>query len=303
MHSYRAFSLGIHSDLTISPLQVISHAEDYGDVVRVRLGAVSEEGLSNPLAMGLCYQIKADAFWLNVPNMGRFLVTDGKEIVIEPQQGIDDKSLSAFLLGPCMAALLIQRNVFLLQATALGRGHQGFAILGRAQTGKSTLAHALVKRGYTFLSDNLGIINPQLELIPSFPTLYLWQKNRWYHQFARQRREWLRPGIKKYAVAMDRHFQASSLPLTTLFIVNPDKQTRETRTTQLTGGEKIRYLQKHIANDAYVIGLEKQALYFQYCAKIAANVNLILIDLPIQRQKDQRIIDLIESNWSVEHAT
>ncbi len=82
------------------------------------------------------------------PNVGSFAVRAGREIVIDPLPCVDERALRLTLLGPALALLLHQRDLFVLASSAVrvqaedgGDGDfYGVAFLGYSGAGKSTTA-------------------------------------------------------------------------------------------------------------------------------------------------------------------
>ena len=300
MYNYTAYSLEIQSELMLRPL-VINPIVAAADV-SIRFGQLPAEGLSDAVITGLYYQVKPGAFLLHVPHVSKFLVTDGKEIIVEPAPNMDEHSLAAFLLGPCIAALLMQRDLFVLQGTVLkAEDKQGIAIIGRSGTGKSTLAAAFLRKGYFLLSEDICAINTQMEVMPGFPQLSLWFHSVWSRCKKAPWFKRIRPGIEKYAIPLTHKFYANPLPLKTMFIINPSKQHHKIQATHLLGGNKIKYLQKHVYNESYVSGFKKEALYFNYCANLASQVDVILIDRPVEGCPVKDVVRFIETMRGLAH--
>ena len=74
--------------------------------VTIDFGAIDPAGLPDGKQLGPFLWVSDDALWLQVPEVGRFLICDGKRITIDPAPGIDEDSLRVFLLGSALGALL-----------------------------------------------------------------------------------------------------------------------------------------------------------------------------------------------------
>lgn len=92
-----------------------------------------------------------------VPGVGRFLARDGRslEYWVEPQA--DPAAVEALLEGSVLGALIHQRGELPLHASTLvePKGRFAVAIAGHSGAGKSTTAYALIRRGWTMLTDDL----------------------------------------------------------------------------------------------------------------------------------------------------
>lgn len=300
MYNYTAYSLHIQSELMLP--QLLTRSMLAAADVSIRFGQLPAEGLSDTVITGLYYQVKPEAFLLHVPQVAKFLINNGNEIIIEAVPGVDEQSLAVFLLGPCFAALLIQRNFFVLQGTVLkAKGGQGIAILGRSGTGKSTLAAAFLRKGYLLISEDICAINSQLHVMPGFPQLSLWFHTIWSRCKKAPWFKRIRPGIEKYAIPLKHKFYANPLPLNTIFILNPSKHHHKIQASNLLGGNKIKYLQQHVYNESYVSGLKKEELYFNFCANLASKVDVILIDRPVEGCPAKDVVEFIQTMRGLEH--
>ena len=107
---YHAYQLHIRSELALPEL--VSPEGSMGEPqVTIRLGAVPADGLPDARQLGPYLWADPTRLWLQVPRVARFLIRDGREIVIDPAPGIDEDSLRVFLLGSAFGALLFQRGL------------------------------------------------------------------------------------------------------------------------------------------------------------------------------------------------
>jgi len=92
-----------------------------------------------------------------VPGTGRFLARDGTSLEYWLEEGADPAAGEALLQGGILGALIHQRGELPLHATTLVApgGAFALALAGASGAGKSTTAFALVRRGWTMLSDDL----------------------------------------------------------------------------------------------------------------------------------------------------
>jgi hypothetical protein len=83
-YSYRAYGLTIRSDLALPELA--PGGEGIGADVVVRLGELADAE-AFPRAGNTTVRIVADGMQLAYPEVGRFLVREGREIVVAPAPG------------------------------------------------------------------------------------------------------------------------------------------------------------------------------------------------------------------------
>ena len=196
---YLAYGLRFRSEIELPFLSAAGEGEP--DVV-VRLGAAPEAAALD-LRRGI-WKSASDRFMLNVDAVARYVVREGREIVVE-RAGGDDAAVRAFLLGSVLAACLQQRRILTLHASAIATGTGAVLFLGGSGSGKSTLAAALVERGYPLLADDVtGVVvdaGGRPTALSAFPCLRLWAD-------AVERLAWQERTRGKVRDALDKHVTA-----------------------------------------------------------------------------------------------
>lgn len=182
MFCYTAYNLCIGSELRLPELTKCVSPVLTPDVV-FRFGSV-EPALDGVAANQPHRWVNKQGVCIYRPDVGSFAVQAGREVVIDPLPSVDEPTLRLFLLGPALALLLHQRDLFVLHASAVGlQGKNGIgesygaAFLGYSGEGKSTTAAALHKHGYNFVADDLIAVDmsgspPQI--LPGYPQLKLY---------------------------------------------------------------------------------------------------------------------------------
>jgi len=115
-------------------------------------------------------------FCLEIPGLCTLSVRDGREIVIDPAGSADSPELRNYLFGTALAAICHQRGVFPLHGSCVRVGSHAVIFSGDSGTGKSTLAAAMVRRGHTFVSDDVCVLERQegaWVVRPAFPRVKL----------------------------------------------------------------------------------------------------------------------------------
>src|SRR3989441_9254395 len=142
----------------------------------VRFGKVGR-GLVGSLALGNGVRATAGEARVALPGVGRFLVREGREIVVEPSPKVTEAALRAFLLGPVLAVALHQRGRLVHHASAVALDGGAVAFLGGSGRGKSTLAGTLYRRGHRLIADDVLVVSDAADgpcAWPGIPQLKLW---------------------------------------------------------------------------------------------------------------------------------
>jgi len=167
---------------------------------------------------------------LNFEEGGRFLVRNGREILVEPAVGVQDIALRLFLLGPVLATLLHQRGLLVLHASAVAIGGLAVAFLAEKGKGKSTLAAAFHVRGHMLVADDIvpvGVDALSAPLTyPGFPQLKLFPEAA--EQLGGQSEDLPRllPDYDKRARRLTSPFPDGPLPLRALYVLSDGEAER-----------------------------------------------------------------------------
>lgn len=294
MYDYFAFSLNIRSEMAFPELLhcAVSTAPD----LNITFGEVSAQGLDSlNQSKGLFYQATESELWLHVPNIARFLIRHGNQIIIDPVAGVDEDSIRVFVLGSCMGSLLMQRDLFLLHGNAIKVGQHCISFVGQSGAGKSTLSGAFFKRGYSILADDVCAVSASGHVMPSFPQIKLWcdaakKLNIDTHALRR-----IRPKIEKFAVPLALQFQRDALPLKMVYVLHAHNKD-EFHFSTMTGMQKLPPLQANTYRKNYLSGLGKERGHFKRCAQLAGKIGLVRINRPNDGFKLDELVDLIEQD-------
>src|ERR1700743_3642340 len=142
------------SELPLPELPLIQQQTATPHPVNVRLGAVPNH---LPGAVELdpyCYATPTQ-YLLNIHGIARYLVNQGREIVIELDDTAPALDVRAYLLGSIFVVLCQQRGLLPLHASAIAGNSGVLAFLANSGQGKSTLAAHLAQRGFRVLADDV----------------------------------------------------------------------------------------------------------------------------------------------------
>ena len=155
MGGYCAYGLRIESELSLPEMiPGVSLGAGSADI-SIRLGEVRP--LPTRLdASGTGFRATAEEACHFLQKVGAFLVRHGREIVIDPAPGVEERLLRLSLLGPALALVLHQRGFLIVHASVVAQGDHAVAFLGKNGWGKSTIAAALHLKGYDLVTDDVA---------------------------------------------------------------------------------------------------------------------------------------------------
>ena len=213
---YLAHGLPILSGLALPELPIRDRVSP--PQVRIRTGSVAPE-LAGRTGRGALFETGRNSFLLRLDGIARYLVTDGDQIVIDPAPKTDPDSVRVFLLGSIFGALLHQRGLLPLHASAIQTARGAVLFAGASGMGKSTLAGAFYRRGYRVVSDEICALDGD-RMWPAIPWLTLWpdavEELGLWSDAVRQ----VRPNIKKFHVPIEPSIDHSPLPVRAIYILS-----------------------------------------------------------------------------------
>ena len=222
MREYGAYGLRVCSAIALpfDPLPGPSAEPD----VTVRLGAVPATLPAGPgnVTRTPIGEARSGAFLMLIEGVARYLVTNGRDVLIEPLEG-DDEVAGFFCVGLPFTILLQQRGVATLHAAAVATEVGAVLLLGRSGIGKSSLAAALVERGYPLLADDVtGVMldaGGRPVALPACAHQKLWAHTLDKMKWRPRARAKVRRDMEKYWVRAERHC-ATPLPVRAAFVLN-----------------------------------------------------------------------------------
>jgi hypothetical protein len=172
MPSYYAYNLRIASEIYI-PEFIKSNAAESD----VRICSTPQMDIQIQFSRENPYFSSTEGnTFIKIPSLGIFWISQGREIGVVLEEGVDPNRLHLYLSGNIFAFLLLQRGYLVLHASAACAAGQAAAFLGMTGAGKSSIVAALHQLGHTILVDDVTAVdlnaNPA-SVIPAFPQIKL----------------------------------------------------------------------------------------------------------------------------------
>ena len=254
-----------------------------------------------PVERGIRWEAAPGAFLMHVPGLARYLVTTGREVVIEPCGG-SAHGVSAFLTGTVLAALLQQRGLVTFHAAAVATGTGAVLFAGQSGLGKSSLLAALSERGSLMLCDDVAAVEVHATGKPSvlsaFPRMRLWADALVALGWNDRPQERVQEGQEKYQVPVER-FCPTPEPLRAVYILT-HKTQRPVRIERVPLGQVFYQLRKHIYRKNLRKGLDQQATHFWTLVAVAKSVPVFRVIRPTHPLLLDALADRIDAHLSEE---
>lgn len=196
---------------------------------------------------GLCYKAAPGKYQLRVRGVAGYLLSVGKQILIEQSTAADEKTVRHFFYNEVAAALLMQRGMLLLKASVVARNGRAFVLMGKTSVGKSFTAAGLARKGYNIVSDGvcaLGIQHGVIVVAPGLPFLMLWQKGLQAHGLSLDQYIPVRGGMNKFYFPATEHFINETQPVAGICLLT-EHNRKELSSSAIEGANKLFALLNH----------------------------------------------------------
>jgi hypothetical protein len=297
VRTYRICGLSAGADIELPGLLGLADAAISHDVI-IRAGDVPT-ALDDATFTGPTWQIAGQDFLLSIPDIARFLLRGGREIVYALEPGGDPSDIPIFVLGTAFGILLHQREQIVLHASAVRVNGKAVLFCGSSGAGKSTLAAALAQRGFPLMNDDVCAIT----FAGGHPTvqsdgrqLKLWEQAISRLELAGQRGQRVRTRLEKFYVE-PHEVSSEPLPIGAVYAL------RETRPPHATGIERPNVvdaallLRRNAYRPLIVRRLEQKAQYFHAAAAMANSAGIYHLTREINFAKMPETIEMLERHW------
>jgi hypothetical protein len=274
-YKYLAYGIPIISSIKLTAF--IENTEiSATQIITVSEGKVPENLEKPPLESRPFSVYNETEFLYNVPEVARFYVRDGKEIIIERTNG-DWSEVLLFFYSNCLAAALLQRNLLPFHVSGVFVD-EGKVLLFAApsRTGKSTTSVMLQQRGYAPFTDDTAILmieNGKCYAQASYPMMRLWQntikEQRVLHETDKLE---LRSDLEldKYGFMFHKQFVSEKVEVVGIVFLDAESEEMKTEPLKLTTA--IQQLGNNVYGKQWLNGMKKQILQFKQLTSI---VNII----------------------------
>jgi len=276
-YGYRLFGLDVVSDIRLDELGDAAAPSATPDVVirHERIPPIDGEQVENfsvtPGGAGI----------LNVVGAGRFLIEDGRRILVEPDPAGSERNVRLFLLGSAFGSILHQRGLLPLHANAIEIGGKAIAFLGHSGAGKSTMAAWFHDHGFNDLADDVCVVTQEGArpiAHPGIPRLRLWREALEASGRNVAEHELSFDDMDKYNVATRAREGAEPLPLGAVYLLErAEAGTAGTVITALSGMAAVDALVSNTYRGGYLTMMGGTARHLAACVALARAVPVFTV--------------------------
>ena len=276
---YFVFGLNISSEFEL-PVLLAGMADAKVDVT-ISIGKAPNT-LENCQKKGVTYEIAPNEFLLSLKDIARFYVKNGDSIIIEKKDEKKDEDIQLFLLGSCLGAILHQRKILAMHASAIV--HEGQAVLftGISGVGKSTTANGLRLQGYKMLTDDVcpvKIINGKPYALPGYPQSKLWEDTLERLGIDYKKLNRIREGVNKRKVPIIDSFVTEPIPIKAMYVLRPSNM-EEVELTNMEDASKFQVIRDMTYRSYLLKDMGMQPYHFANGSVMANSIPIKLIIRP-----------------------
>lgn len=296
---YRAYGLVFRSSLPLPELTETGPADDQAAPdVTVRAGRLPDH-LDEPLATGSIHEANADELLLRIEGVGRYLVSRGSRIVVEPDPDASDHEVRVFLLGTCLGALLHQRGFLVLHASGMATEHGAVLFSGVSGAGKSTLLAEMLHRGYRMMVDDVCAVRFDADdrpiVVPSYPRTRIWGETAARLEIDTAGMPRTRPEMDKYERQIPEQFADQPAPLTRLYHLAGSNED-ELSLTRLGQLEAFDVVVNNTYRQILLDGFARRGEHFRLAGLAARAASVTRVIRPTTSFRLRELADLIEED-------
>lgn len=296
---YSVAGLRVESEVVLPGLISVPDLAMQEADVSIATGAVPD-ALEDASQSGPTWQSTDNRFLLRIPNIARFLLSDGRRIVVETEQGTPQQEVAIFLLGTVFGILLHQRAQIVLHASSVRVGDKAVIFCGPSGAGKSTLAAALVQRGYPLVSDDLCALaleegrTPHVQ--PDGRQLKLWSQAIKVLKLGDARGAPVRSCLEKFYVEPACNF-ASSLPLAAVYVLREARPPHDAGITRPNVVDAALLLRSNAYRPRLVEKMGQRPRYFHAATTIASQAGIYHLTRRLNFADMGDVVSRLERHW------
>jgi len=283
MFKYWGFGLNIEAEIEFPELLPTDFT--MADVT-VALGDTPGQLEGKGIIIKPLSSISSNEYLLNVKGICKYYAGFGKTIIVEPVPGTELESVRLFLLGTVMAAILYQKGLIPLHASAIVKDGKLILFAGNSGAGKSTLLASLATKGYTVFTDDICVVSRGARGISgtaSYPMLKLWEDAITQLENEAFTKDFkVRPKLPKYGQFFYDAFSKETLPIDKIFILAPNNNAAEIKIRKLPPLQAFKDLEKQAYKYNLIANTQLRTVLFTLLSQVTAGIPVYEVKRPVK---------------------
>ncbi len=291
---YEIYGLKVTSQIEFPEAYRVDGMEEEEIEVNISLSDLLDEYQKLKLE-GRLYKMEKDVLWFFMEGVGDFVIRNGHEILVNPQEGYDKKNLRAMVLGTCFGTLLIQRQILAIHGSAVVSHNRAIIICGQSGSGKSTLTTQLRKKGFQFMADDtvaLRSVEGCIYACPAYPQQKLCKDAALHFGYSLDQLLLLEEDRQKYAIRLNHDYCSKKMILGCIVEIcaeDCDKVELEV----LQGHDKLESFVTNLYHYTTYRNIGMDSSIFKQCIKIVQDIPIYRIHRPKSKQTMEEQLSLV----------
>ncbi len=296
---YSVYGLTISTDFVFPELATVDPSFATVDV-SVKQGVVNSQVYNLDETKKYDWDISEDHFALYIQEIGKFLVLQGRTIVVEVYHDADLSRVRLFILGTCFGVLIHQRNLLPLHGCAIATPSGCKIFAGPVGIGKSTLAAGFVKSGYKILADDVSVIsipeNRQPLVYPSYPQIKICPDSADKLSIQTDSLPSVDVAKTKFRYPIRNNYYSKPMVLSSIYFLDTTvKSDFEAR--QIKGISKFQKLIANTYRQMLMENIELKYNHFELCSKLSNIVPMYDLNRPSESFQIFGLIEFLENHF------
>ncbi|PLK43454.1 hypothetical protein [Emticicia sp. TH156] len=266
--NYIAYGLPIVSEIDLPGFVPLSDTNNPHKPLVVKIGKVPVKLKNEPTVKKPFSTFNETEYLLTMPDLARYYVHDGEEIIIEPECNLQNDILLYFYSN-CLAAALYQRNLIPFHVSGVFIDAARVVLFAApSRIGKSTTSLMLQQKGYAPFTDDTAILNIEngkCFAYASYPVMRLWENTlKHQHILNESEKQLIRSevSIDKFAFSFHDRFVTEKVEVAG--IVNMNIEGNDIKIKRLVLADAIEALSNNIYRKQWVNGMKKELVKFRH---------------------------------------
>jgi hypothetical protein len=233
------------------------------------------------------YMLNEQELLFSVKDTATYYAANGNTIIISPDPNNSNmRSIRLFVLATAMAAILMQRKLMPLHASAIIKDEELIFICGDSGAGKSTTLTGLIKQGYTVFSDDITVLQNgnRVTGTASYPMIKLWEDSLVKLNLS-DRSFPVRPGMDKYGIFFHETFNLQSYPVSKILLLKIG-DNEEVTVNKTHGSTAFEAIYKQLYRPMLLTGPTQKKISFEVISKLLQHSDVYHISRPINCQPE-----------------
>lgn len=229
---------------------------------------------------GCRIQTSERSMLLEWESVGKVLVRDGREVIVEPEKSVSESDLQPFLTGPVLSVILHQRKKLVLHASAVIIGGAAAVFLGAKGEGKSTLAACLQTDGHALISDDIvpvGFEQNTARTYSGYPKIKLFADSVEAVGASTANLPLIHRRAEKFSYDGAKNFSTAPVPLGAIYILSSGTETKIKR---LDWQSSFIELTRHSHLNRFLKALNNRRRHFEQCRELVQTVPIYELQRP-----------------------